>query len=146
MSTVSTASARAGFGTRLVAALIDGLILGVPAGLVEARLPQTGYPFAIALSAIYFTYFEGGPAGQGPGKRLMGIRVVDIDTGGPIGYGRAFVRWLGRAISAIAFYLGYLWMLWDPQRQCWHDKLARDLVVPADQLPPPASPWWSYKP
>ncbi len=28
--------------------------------------------------------------------------------------------------------LGYLWMLWDPEKQTWHDKLATTVVVPAD--------------
>jgi uncharacterized RDD family membrane protein YckC len=46
------------------------------------------------------------------------------------GYGRGLIRYLGRAVSAIAFYVGYLWMLWDSQKQCWHDKFAREVVVP----------------
>ena len=67
----------------------------------------------------------------------MKIRVIDVDTGGPIGYGRAFVRYIGRILSAIVIFLGYLWMLWDRERQCWHDKLAGDYVVPVSAHPLP---------
>ena len=51
------------------------------------------------------------------------------DDTAPIGYRRAFVRWLGRILSTLVFLLGYFWMLWDADNQCWHDKLARTLVV-----------------
>jgi uncharacterized RDD family membrane protein YckC len=33
-------------------------------------------------------------------------------------------------VSAIVFLLGYLWMLWDPEKQTWHDKAAGSVVVP----------------
>jgi len=121
---------RAGFWRRLVAALIDGLIVGIPLSLLEHAFNTSGYLLGLLVAMAYFTYFEGGPTGQGYGKRAMGICVVDVDTGGPIGYGRGFIRYIGRAVSAIAFYLGYLWMLWDGEKQCWHDKFARDVVVP----------------
>jgi uncharacterized RDD family membrane protein YckC len=42
---------------------------------------------------------------------------------------RAFARWIGRYVSALIIYIGYLWMLWDEEKQCWHDKLASDVVV-----------------
>ena len=57
------------------------------------------------------------------------VRVIDKDGGGDIGYGRAFVRWIGMYISAIFIFLGYFWMLWDSENQCWHDKMANDVVV-----------------
>jgi len=41
------------------------------------------------------------------------------------------VRWLVSIVSAIVFVLGYLWMLWDGEKQCWHDKAANDVVIPA---------------
>ena len=125
-----SAGLRAGFWTRFVAALIDGLIVGVPVGILNATMKTQGYVLGLLIAVAYFTYFEGGPAGAAPGKRMMGICVVDIGTGAPIGYWRAFVRYLGRAVSSLVFLLGYLWMLWDREKQCWHDKFAGDVVVP----------------
>lgn len=76
----------------------------------------------------YYTYFEGSSGKLG--KRALGVRVVDIAGGGPIGYGRAFIRYIGRIVSAIPLFLGYLWMIWDAEKQTWHDKFAQSVVVP----------------
>ena len=54
---------------------------------------------------------------------------------GSIGYGRAFIRWIAGYLSAIVFFLGFFWMLWDKEKQCWHDKLASDVVVPVSAYP-----------
>ncbi|HEU0318685.1 MAG TPA: RDD family protein, partial [Solirubrobacteraceae bacterium] len=78
---------------------------------------------------------EGGPTGQTLGKRALGIRVVSFDTGGPIGYPRAFLRYIGRIIDFLVLLIGFLWMLWDREKQCWHDKLASDVVVPVSSYP-----------
>lgn len=39
-------------------------------------------------------------------------------------------------MSAIVIFIGYLWMLWDKESQCWHDKFAGDVVVPVSAYPP----------
>jgi uncharacterized RDD family membrane protein YckC len=37
--------------------------------------------------------------GAGPGKRLLGLRVVKHEDGvTPLGYGQAFIRWLGHLV------------------------------------------------
>jgi uncharacterized RDD family membrane protein YckC len=66
-------------------------------------------------------------AGQTPGKRLMGVRVVRSD-GGRLHLGNAIRRELAYVLSGILF-LGYLWILFDNRRQGWHDKLAGTIVV-----------------
>jgi len=38
-------------------------------------------------------------------------------------------------VSWVVFLLGYLWMLWDSEKQCWHDKFAGDVVVPVSAYP-----------
>ncbi|HTR33326.1 MAG TPA: RDD family protein [Gaiellaceae bacterium] len=138
MSTGVASGARASFGRRLVAYLLDGVVLGVIAILLEAilgRLPGGGLGILVGL--VYVTYFQGSPSGQTPGMRVFGIRVYDFtgaSTNG-IGYGRAFIRWIGYYISGLVCGLGFFWMLWDKEKQCWHDKLASTVVVPIDQYP-----------
>jgi uncharacterized RDD family membrane protein YckC len=127
---------RAGFGRRLVAALVDGIVYAVVYFILFAFLSEgAAYGLALLFSLAYLTYLEGSPSGQTVGKKLLGIRVIDFATGGPIGYGRAFLRWLGRILSSIPLYLGYLWMLWDKEKQTWHDKIANCVVVPTDAYP-----------
>ena len=134
---------RAGFWQRFAASFIDGIVIGIPTIILVFIAAATGsgaltalvYVLALVGSVAYLVYYEGGPTGQTLGKRSMGIRVIDFNTGGPIGYGRAFLRLIGRYISAFLCYLGYLWMLWDKERQCWHDKMANDVVVPVSAYP-----------
>jgi uncharacterized RDD family membrane protein YckC len=125
---------RASFGARLVAFLIDWLILIVVVGilyLISKRLGEIGFLIWLA----YMTVFEGRSAGQTPGKMAVGIRVIDFRTGSSIGYPRAFLRTICRILSAIVCYLGYLWMLWDREKQTWHDKLSTSVVVPVEYYP-----------
>jgi uncharacterized RDD family membrane protein YckC len=82
----------------------------------------------IVLCLLYFTLFTGW-RGQTPGKMLVGIRVVDA-AGGIPGMRRAFMREVvGKFLSSTALYVGFLWPLWDAQRQAWHDKIAETWVV-----------------
>ena len=126
---------RASFGRRLVAAIIDGILLGVVGGIFYAISHTLGYIVQLLLTIAYLTYLEGSPSGQTVGKKAMGIRVIDFRTGGPIGFGRAVIRYFGRIVSTIACLLGYFWMLWDKEKQTWHDKFANDVVVPTDAYP-----------
>jgi uncharacterized RDD family membrane protein YckC len=122
---------RAGFWRRFVTALIDGLVLGVVQFIFDRAIGGLIAPFAgLVVSAAYFTYFHG-RTGQTPGDAAMGVRVIDLQegTGGPIGYPRAFLRWLVSLASTLALLLGYLWMLWDGEKQTWHDKAAGSVVV-----------------
>ena len=65
--------------------------------------------------------------GQTPGKWVMGVKIVPVE-GGPLKITRAVVRLFGYLVSALPFYLGFLWML-GPRRRGWHDLLARTEVI-----------------
>ena len=127
--TTTLTSARAGFWRRFAAAFIDGVLLGIVSFILQAILGKTGSALTLLIGIAYYTYFHGS-TGQTPGDAALSIRVVDKDGGGSIGYGRAFVRWLVSIVSGIVILLGYLWMLWDGEKQTWHDKAANAVVVP----------------
>jgi uncharacterized RDD family membrane protein YckC len=132
---------RASFGVRFVAALIDGVMLAVVGTIIRLIIGDVlGSVVNILLGLAYYAYLEGSPSGQTVGKRAMGIRVIDFAGGGPIGPGRALIRYIGRIVSAIPCLLGYLWMLWDPEKQTWHDKFATTVVVPTSAYPVAAWP------
>jgi uncharacterized RDD family membrane protein YckC len=133
---------RAGFWQRFGASFIDGLIVGLVAEILDFVLSRPVASVAgVLISVSYYVSLEGGPRGAGLGKQFMGIRVIDLTTGQPIGSGRAFIRWIGRLVSFVCLLLGYFWMLWDPQKQCWHDKFAGDVVVPTSAYPVQAPTW-----
>jgi uncharacterized RDD family membrane protein YckC len=141
-------AAYAGFWARFAAALLDGLILGVPLSVLQfATLGDEqfrvsgaigynpGVSFAlnavsIVVGLLYYGLLEGGPSGQTLGKKALSIRVVDVDTLQPgIGAARGIGRYFARILSELVCFLGYFWMLWDPKKQTWHDKLVRSAVV-----------------
>ena len=129
--------ARAGFWRRFAAAFIDGLVVGIASGILKAILGNgAGTGLGVLISAVYFTAFIGAERGQTLGQMTLGIRVLGLDNGASIGYGRALIRWLVSIVSALVILLGYLWMLWDGEKQCWHDKAANDVVVPVADYPP----------
>jgi uncharacterized RDD family membrane protein YckC len=127
---------RATFWQRFAAAFIDGAMIGViNIAITIGTNRAVASAIVTAIGVGYFGYFEGSKSGQTVGKRALGIRVIDFNTGGPIGFGRAVIRYFARIISAIACLLGYFWMLWDKERQTWHDKFAGDVVVPVSSYP-----------
>jgi uncharacterized RDD family membrane protein YckC len=139
------------WGRRLAAYLIDSLLLYFAAGVVSTPFfvaggtanPDNGvligfgvvFVFLVLLvgQPLYFTISHGSQRGQTLAKRWLGIRVVDDKTGAPIGYGRAFGRWL--VVFALGLFCGLLnildglWPLWDPLKQSWHDKVANSVVI-----------------
>ena len=130
---------RASFLERFAAYLVDIILIGIIEGIVWALTNQAAASgVGLLVGLAYFVYFEGGATGQTLGKRLLGIRVYDFNGRGPIGYGRALVRYIGRILSGAVFLLGYLWMLWDGQKQTWHDKIATTVVVPVRDYPVPS--------
>jgi uncharacterized RDD family membrane protein YckC len=129
---------RAGFWIRFAAAFLDGIILslvGVPVRFLFN--PIFGFVVSIVLGLVYYGYFEGGPAGQTVGKRVVEIRVARAADGGPLGWGTALVRHVASWLSALPCGLGYFWMLWDKEKETWHDKLSGTVVVPAASWPAP---------
>ena len=62
------------------------------------------------------------------GGIICGLRVVRAD-GKPLAFTDALVRGLASILSGVAAGLGWLWILWDPERQAWHDKIAGTVVV-----------------
>ena len=126
---------RAGLWRRFAALLVDGILVGIIGGVVYAMDATLGSLVSLAIGIAYFGYLEGSNSGQTLGKRWLGIRVIDFNTGGPIGYGRGVIRYFARILSYLACFLGYFWMLWDKEKQCWHDKIASDVVVPVSSYP-----------
>ena len=123
---------RASFGKRFLAALLDGIIVGV-IGTILGKLLGGGsgaQAVTTALGLAYYIYLEGGQ-GATLGKKALGLKVISTSGTSPIGYGSAAVRYVGRIVSAIPLGLGYFWMLWDKDKQTWHDKIASTYVVEA---------------
>lgn len=64
-----------------------------------------------------------------PGKLLLDCRVVDAGTLQPLSLRQAIIRALGYILSALPFYLGFVWAAIDKRKQTLHDKLAGSVVI-----------------
>ncbi len=106
-----------------IVALILGKIAGVLGGLV---LLVTW--LAVVAVGFYTLYLEG--EGQSPGKAIMGIRVINEQTGNKIGGGVGIARQFVHIVDALPCYIGFLFPLWDAKRQTFADKILNTVVVP----------------
>ena len=137
----------ASWGRRLAALLVDVIVLvvAISVALVAAGMPadelrdrvENGETLLIIVlflipEAIYYTWMVGSRS-QTVGKMAVGIKIVDAESRAPIGYLRAFRRWLStaalRALFTIPTIIDHLWPLRDRKNQALHDKVARSVVV-----------------
>ena len=139
-------------GERLIAYILDAIIVGVfilVAMIVAAIILGTGVSgtrenptvspaaaggFTLILLVVlivataYFPWYWS-RGGATPGMKRFDLRVVDDQTGGPIGGGKAILRLVGMWVSSVVFYLGFAWILIDSRRRGWHDLIAGTIVV-----------------
>lgn len=80
-----------------------------------------------AISCAYYTLFIG-LNGATPGKLMMGLRVVRA-SGEPVGAGIAMLRWASEFVSRLTLGIGYLMVIWHPERRALHDLIAGTKVV-----------------
>jgi uncharacterized RDD family membrane protein YckC len=123
---------------RLVALVIDNALLYTVTTVVALQATSSSTVSdlrvlaELALTFLYFGYLNG-VSGQTVGKRLLGIRVIDVATGEAIGFRRGLARYGTVALLTMAFVvpamIDGLWPLRDERRQAWHDKVARSVVV-----------------
>ena len=131
-----------GFWIRVVAYIIDAIILGIVGGILSVPLgvnysdvnslasgaARTSNGIDLVLSFLYFTLLWS-YIGASLGQRLLGMRVVDAATGQPITFGKAAVRWLGLILSFVVCFVGVIWVAFDARKQGWMDKIAGTVVV-----------------
>lgn len=131
----------ASFGDRAVAWLIDfgialagyvavfivTLVFRAISSTLGALIAGLGY-LAIIAFFIYLFYLQGEEGGT-PGKRITGLKVVKLADGQVTGGGMGIVRQIAHAIDGAICYIGYLFPLWDPQRQTLADKIIGTVVL-----------------
>jgi uncharacterized RDD family membrane protein YckC len=130
----------ASWGERVVAYLIDWVIIVVPAivlviiaiiaGAIATVLGLLVYLvlFVYWLGAVFYVIgFQNG-LGASPGKKITGLRVISEATGQPIGGGMGIARQVCHILDGFCL-IGYLFPLWDPKRQTFADKIIKTVVT-----------------
>ncbi|HYA45310.1 MAG TPA: RDD family protein, partial [Acidimicrobiales bacterium] len=132
--------ALADWASRVGAYLLDAVLLAVPwvilfilGAVVTVFFTVLSY-LVIAAGGIWFA-IQVGQCGSSPGMRVIGLRCVGKTTGQPIGAGMGFVRGLCHIVDSAICFIGWLWPLWDPDKQTLADKVMSTVVV---KVPPQA--------
>ncbi|HKV87186.1 MAG TPA: RDD family protein [Candidatus Dormibacteraeota bacterium] len=128
-------------GMRIVGGLIDVVILVVIYGISAIVFISIGIPAPVGLAGVltvvidvaYLAYFWSS-GGASIGMMPFGFKVRDVATGKYPTMGKAALRgfiWiLEYALTfSLVGALGWLWMLWDRQKQAIHDKVAGTMVT-----------------
>lgn len=117
-----------------IAAYLLLLLAGIIIGFNVAQ--GVGMLVTFGLTFFYYIIFEAGKRGASPGKRAMGLRVVDT-SGAPISWGQAFIRNMLRFADGMPFFsygFGLMTILMTKRFQRLGDLLANTVVV-YDKLP-----------
>ncbi|TAN03450.1 MAG: hypothetical protein EPN36_12890 [Rhodanobacteraceae bacterium] len=138
----------AGFWRRVLAYLIDGVILapafavlylGVAGPAWFPAFVQQDAPVAwrvlspwwmlwLVVPWLYFALCEASPWQATPGKLALGLGVTD-EYGRRIGFGRSSGRFFGKLLSGLILDIGYMLAGWTPRKQALHDLMAGCCVV-----------------
>ncbi|MDB6055956.1 MAG: domain containing protein [Verrucomicrobiales bacterium] len=134
----------AGFWRRLLAKIVDGLVmyavnfgitavLGISSAMAPTRSTLALGAIAASLSIglvvplIYNTVMLA-RFGATLGKMACGLQVVTPE-GGPISYGRALGRTMSEWISSLICSIGYIMAAFDDEKRALHDRIASTRVI-----------------
>lgn len=115
----------ASFSKRLIAALVDALILLIPCFLANHAFPVVG---GIIIVFLYYPFLEASELQATIGKYAMGIQVITED-GHRLSLRSSLIRTFFKLISSSMLFLGHLCYFLDQKRQALHDILAHSLVI-----------------
>ena len=93
---------------------------------VKGIINDLGLGFGWA--TFYFTAFIALGKGQTLGKKLLGIRVLQLD-GTPLSLWDSFGRYGGYGAGLATGLLGFIQIYWDANRQAIHDKISATVVI-----------------
>lgn len=128
-------------GRRLLASIIDGMIIGAACALfgfvfwkvtlerppkIQLLTLAAGIPCLFWAAYQYLLIVH---AGSTPGLRLARLQLSRFD-GTPAK--RSLRRWrvLASYLSAASLGMGYAWLFLDEDNLCWHDRITRTYLAP----------------
>ena len=130
----------AGFWIRTVAAILDdiwlyGAVYGalwfiIGSELFDPTASRGGVRFIFEWILPFFVVMLfWNTVSSTPGKLLLGLKIVDAATYGPVPPHRFLMRYLGYFVSLIPLGIGLIWAGLDDRKQGWHDKIAGTVVI-----------------
>jgi uncharacterized RDD family membrane protein YckC len=141
----------ANIGQRILAILIDAILVLPPCGIIVGLIILPLSPYLASMNRferneilesivqctlliliwLYFALLESSSKQATIGKMVMRIKVTNL-SGKRISFGRATGRFFGKFISMYILFIGFLMPLWTSRKQALHDMIAKCLVIKKD--------------
>ena len=118
---------KATFSERLAALGIDLVVVGIIAQLLSLDRHSSDGRLVVLLALVYHVSFWTW-RGTTLGGIICQLRVVRTD-GRPLDFPESLIRGITGIISLVIAGLGFFWILRDPDRQGWHDRVAGTFVI-----------------
>lgn len=137
----------AGLARRLASLVYEALLLAAllivasfPLAPLLQALPQPwsrllNQGFLLGLIGLYLVWFWR-HGGQTLAMKTWRLRLVS-QGGGPVRLGQAWLRYVLAVLGLAGLGVGFLWALWDRDRQFLHDRVAGTRIVHSPALDPP---------
>lgn len=120
-----------GFWLRVVAAMVDGIILNIVFYPLKKFMPfslSMMFAMQIIISWFYFALLESSSWQATIGKKAFGLKVTDMNLK-RISFLRATGREFGKYLSMAILFIGFFMIAFTERKQGLHDKLAECLVI-----------------
>lgn len=130
----------AGFLIRFGAHIIDGFILSITANIIYwitgtnfdkgamEIIYSPGGVLALLITVGYFVYFETSDKQATIGKSILGLKVIKQD-GSKLTPADSIIRYIGKILSALIFFFGYIITIFDDKKRSLHDRIAGTYVI-----------------
>jgi uncharacterized RDD family membrane protein YckC len=137
----ASAVAYGGFWIRVLAYVIDGILLGIAGGIIGRLFgpvvpemtfdqvffsPRTG--LSLIVGWLYFALLESSERGATVGKMALGLRVV-TSRGERLTFLNATGRYFAKFLSALILGIGFLMVAFTDRKRGLHDMIADTLVI-----------------
>ena len=130
-----------GFWIRLVAYIIDAIVLSVVVGVIASIMgfnifdPESAASYdptlnlvSVVIGWLYFALMESSERGATLGKMALGLRVVS-NSGQRLSFLNATGRYFAKILSAIILCIGFIMIAFTERKRGLHDMIAGTLVV-----------------
>lgn len=124
----------ASIGTRLIALIIDGVVLSIVGWLFFDQSYSFTSPglfmgfIPLIVAWLYFSLQESSAKQATFGKRVMDIHIIAKD-GSKIDFKQSSIRFFSKLLSSFLLLIGYIMAFFNEERRTLHDRLADTLVV-----------------
>lgn len=136
--------------TRALGALVDYVAPTVIIFVIAMVLSRSVHPLVGSLVqygflAAWWAYlgYLSGTHGITPGRAIAKTKLVSAETGQVIGVGAGIARQAAHLLDTVILYLGWLFPLWDAQKQTLADKIVKTMVIDNSADPSAGQIRWS---